>query len=421
MIEQGDVMHTRWTDRYAQRTQAMRSSMVRELLKLTAQPDVISFAGGLPGADLFPLDEFHAACGRVLNERGSHALQYSTTEGEPPLREMIARHTGRYGIVVNADNVLITSGSQQALDLIGKVFLNPGDHVLVERPTYLGALQAWNAYQAEYLTIDIDEQGMRTEDLEAALRGGPKFIYALPNFQNPTGVTLSLERRQALIRLADQHGVPILEDDPYGQLRYEGNHLPSLVTLDAEYRGLSGTGYSGNVLYVSTFSKTLAPGLRLGWIIGPSDVIQRLAQAKQGVDLHTSTLVQLLAYEVARSGFLDRHIRRLRRVYASRRDAMLSGMTKWFPTGVRWTTPAGGLFVWATLPESTDAAAILQHALARKVAFVPGASFFADGSGRNTMRLNFTSASVERIKEGIARLGRVLRRLIGSGSVPARS
>jgi 2-aminoadipate transaminase len=414
-------MQTRWTDRYAQRTQAVRSSVVRELLKLTTQPDVISFAGGLPGADLFPIDEFHAAWGRVLNEHGSHALQYSRTEGEHPLREMIARHTGRYGIGVNADNVLITSGSQQALDLIGKVFLNPGDHVLVERPTYLGALQAWNAYQAEYLPIDIDEQGMRTDDLDAALRGGPKFIYALPNFQNPTGVTLSLERRQALIRLADQHGVPILEDDPYGQLRYEGNHLPSLVTLDAEYRSLAGRGYSGNVLYLSTFSKTLAPGLRLGWIIGPSDVIQRLAQAKQGVDLHTSTLVQLLAYEVARSGFLDRHIRNLRNAYAARRDAMLSGMTRWFPPGVSWTPPAGGLFVWATLPESMDAAAVLRDALAERVAFVPGASFFADGAGQNTMRLNFTNASIEHIEEGIMRLGRVLRRLVGPDSVSARS
>jgi 2-aminoadipate transaminase len=402
----------------------MRSSTVRELLKLTTQPDIISFAGGLPGADLFPIDEFHAACRRVLNDWGSEALQYSATEGERPLREMIARHTGRYGIVVNADNVLITSGSQQALDLIGKVFLNPGDHVLVERPTYLGALQAWNAYQAEYLSVDVDDHGMRTEELEAALRGGPKFVYVLPNFQNPTGVTLSLERRRALIRLADQHGVPLLEDDPYGQLRYEGDHVPSLVTLDAEYRGLADAGYSGNVLYMSTFSKTLAPGLRLGWIIGPSDVIHRLAQAKQGVDLHTSPLVQLLVYEVARSGFLDRHVRRLRSVYAARRDAMLSAMSTWFPTGptgLSWTRPAGGLFIWATLPESMDATDILPEALAEKVAFVPGASFFADGSGKNTMRLNFTNASIERIEEGIARLGRVLGRLLESSQAAARS
>ena len=413
------VMQTRWTDRYAQRMQTMRSSTVRELLKLTTQPDIISFAGGLPGADLFPIDEFRAACWRVFRDSGSRALQYSATEGERPLRKMIARHTGRYGIVVNEDNVLITTGSQQALDLIGKAFLNPGDHVLVERPTYLGALQAWNAYQAEYLTVGIDDQGMRTDELEAALRGGPKFVYALPNFQNPTGVTLSLERRQALIRLADRHGVPLLEDDPYGQLRYEGDHVPSLVALDAEYRGLADAGYSGNVLYMSTFSKTLAPGLRLGWIIGPADVIRRLAQAKQGVDLHTSPLVQLLTYEVARSGFLDRHVRLLRLVYASRRDAMLAAMSTWFPTGpagLRWTRPAGGLFIWVTLPEGMDATDVLHEALAEKVAFVPGASFFADGSGKNTMRLNFTNASIERIEDGIARLGRVLRRFRQSSS-----
>ncbi len=321
---------------------------------------------------------------------------------------MVARHTARYGISVTSENVLITTGSQQALDLVGKVFLNPGDHVLVERPTYVGALQAWNAYQAEYLAVRIDEDGMRTDELDTALRGGPKFIYALPNFQNPTGVTLSLERRKALIRLADVHGVPILEDDPYGQLRYEGQHLPPLVTLDAEYRGLPGAGYSGNVIYISTFSKTLAPGLRLGWIVGPPDVIQHLAQAKQGVDLHTSSFTQLLAFEVARSGFLDLHVRRLRRAYAERRDAMLSAMARSFPSNVHWTRPQGGLFLWVTLPESVDAAELLKRALAERVAFVPGAAFFPDGSGRNTMRLNFTSRPPSEISEGIARLGRVL-------------
>jgi 2-aminoadipate transaminase len=410
-------MQTRWIDRYAQRTRGMRSSTVRELLKLTTQPDLISFAGGLPAADLFPLEEFLAATRAVLEARGAQALQYSTTEGEAPLREMIARHTRRYGIVVGPENVLVTSGSQQALDLIGKVFLNPGDHVLVERPTYLGALQAWSAYQAEYLGVDVDEEGMRPASLEAALRGGPKFIYALPNFQNPTGVTLSLQRRRELLRLADRHGVPILEDDPYGQLRYEGDHLPPLVALDAEYRGLSRESYSGNVLYLSTFSKTLAPGLRLGWIVGPPEVIRRLAQAKQGVDLHTSTLVQLLAHEVARSGFLDQHIRRLRRVYAARRDAMLAAMERSFPADVRWTRPAGGLFIWATLPESMDAASVLREALAEKVAFVPGAPFFPDGGGRNTLRLNFSNTDPEGIGDGIGRLGRVLHRLMPAGAV----
>ena len=404
-------MQTRWTERYALRTQSMKSSVIRELLKLTADPDVISFAGGLPGADLFPLDEFQAAADRVFRERGAHALQYSTTEGEPELREMIARHTTRYGIAVTAENVLITSGSQQALDLIGRVFLNPGDHVLVEAPTYLGALQAWSAYQAEYLTAGMDEHGMRIHELAAALRGGPKFIYALPNFQNPTGVTLTLDRRRELVRLADEHGVPILEDDPYGQLRYEGDHLPPLVTLDADYRGLRRSEYSGNVLYLSTFSKTLAPGLRLGWIIGPADVIRRLAQAKQGADLHTSTLVQLIAWEVARSGFLDQHVRRLRLAYRERRDAMLTAMAQHFPPEMTWTRPAGGLFLWATLPPALDATAVMKQALAEKVAFVPGAPFYPDGQGLHTLRLNFTAARPDVIAEGIARLGRVFTRM----------
>lgn len=390
----------------------MKSSVIRELLKLTAEPGVISFAGGLPGADLFPLEAFREAADRVIRDHGAHALQYSTTEGEQPLREMIARHTTRYGIGVTAGNVLITSGSQQALDLIGRVFLNPGDHVLVERPTYLGALQAWSAYQAAYLNVDMDADGIRMGELAAALRGGPKFVYALPNFQNPTGATLSLERRQELVRLADEHGIPILEDDPYGQLRYEGEHLPSLVTLDAAYRGLGTSAYSGNVLYLSTFSKTLAPGLRLGWVIGPADVIGRLAQAKQGADLHTSTFVQLLAYEVARSGFLDQHVRRLRVAYARRRDAMLAAMIRHFPPPVTWTTPAGGLFIWVTLPASLDAAAVLKAALQAQVAFVPGGPFFADGSGQQTLRLNFTNATEEVIETGISRLGRVLHALV---------
>jgi len=404
---------------------SMKSSMIRELLKLTTDPDVISFAGGLPAPDLFPLEEFRDAADRVLRDQGQQALQYSTTEGAPLLREMIARHTSRYGIAVTLDNVLVTSGSQQALDLIGRVFLNPGDHVLVERPTYLGALQAWSAYQAEYLSVDVDADGMRTDAAAAALRGGPKFIYALPNFQNPTGVTLSLERRRRLVGLADEHGVPILEDDPYGQLRYDADHLPPLVSVDAEHRGFGRGGYSGNVLYLSTFSKTLAPGLRLGWVIGPADVVHRLAQAKQGADLHTSIFVQLVAYEVARSGFLDHHVRRLRAAYRERRDAMLAAMAAHFPQSITWTRPLGGLFIWATLPNGLDAADLLRQALADKVAFVPGGVFFADGTGHNTLRLNFTAARPAVIEEGIACLGRVLARATAlsatTGGAPASS
>jgi len=407
-------MQTPWTERFAQRTQRMRSSAVRELLKLTDQPDLISFAGGLPAPDVFPVDRFQESTCRLLKEHGTKALQYSTTEGYRPLREMIARHSSRYGIVIEPENVLITSGSQQALDLIGKVFINPGDHLVVERPTYLGALQAWNAYQAEYINVPMDQDGMRPEELDTALRMGPKFIYALPNFQNPSGVTLSLERRHEVIRLADHYGAPIIEDDPYGQLRYEGDHVPSLVALDAQARSHNGAPYTGNIIYLSTFSKTLAPGLRLAWIVAPAEVIQKLVQAKQGADLHTSTFAQMLAFDVARGGFLDQHVKVIRAVYGARRDAMLKALDRYFPPEVTWTKPQGGLFLWATFPEDIDAAEVLKAALKEKVAFVPGTSFFADGTGRNTARLNFSYCDEKEIEDGIYRLSVALKAVLAA-------
>lgn len=417
-------MYTLWANRYALRTQRIRSSIIRELLKLTEKPDVISFAGGLPAPDVFPVEEFQAAAARVLEEHGSTALQYSTTEGYRPLREMIARHTARYGIVVKPENVLITNGSQQALDLLGRIFINPGDRILVERPTYIGALGAWNAYQAEYVGVPLDEEGLRTDLLEGALRVGPKFIYALPNFQNPTGVTLSLARRRELISLASRSGVPIIEDDPYGQLRYEGDHLPPLVVLEGKLRATDSDGcYSGNVIYLSTFSKTLAPGPRLGWVIAPVDVIEKLVQAKQGADLHTSTFTQMVAYEVAHGGFLDQHVRKIRAIYRKRRDAMLAALERYFPEGVEWTHPNGGLFLWVILPESLAAEQVLEVALEEeKVAFIPGGPFFPPEEEtqvmENTMRLNFSNASLGKIEEGIARLGRVLERVLERSSLP---
>lgn len=405
-------METLWSERFAQRTHGMRRSEVRELLKLTEQPGIISFGGGLPAPEVFPIREFEAACTRVLREQGARALQYSTTEGYRPLREMIARHTCRYGVTVTPENILITSGSQQALDLIGKVFINQGDHLLVERPTYLAALQAWNTYQAQYTAVPMDDDGLMTDALEAALRGGPKFIYALPNFQNPTGVTMSLERRRELVRLADHYGVPILEDDPYGQLRYEGEHLPSIVAVDSEYRSGNGKPYTGNVMYMSTFSKTLAPGLRLGWVTGPTDVIERLVQAKQGADLHTSTFTQMVAYEVAHGGFLDEHVKVIRRVYRERRDAMLAAMREFFPEGTTWTHPRGGLFLWVRFPEWLDAADVLRESVKEGVAFLAGAPFFFDRTNANTARFNFSNADPERIREGVRRIGVVLQRMI---------
>ncbi len=403
-------MHqTLWDDRYAMRTQRMKSSAIRELLKITELPGVISFGGGLPAPDVFPVEEFKAACIKVLTESGPQALQYGTTEGYTPLREMIARHSEKYLPGVTIDNILITSGSQQALDLIGKIFINRGDRILVESPTYLGALQAWNAYGAEYVSVPSDENGMMTEHLEAALRTGPKFIYVLPNFQNPTGATIPLERRKQLLALADRYGVPIVEDDPYGQIRYEGEHLPSVVTLDSGTRKTNGC-YVGNVIYLSTFSKILAPGIRLAWVIAPPEVIRKLVQAKQGTDLNTSAFNQITAYEVGRGGFLDKHVITIRDCYRERRNVMLDALTEHMPAGVKWTHPHGGLFLWATLPEGMDTTALLQDAVAEKVAYVPGTSFFANGGGENTMRLNFSYSKPDLINEGIARLGKVFKK-----------
>src|SRR5690348_7433507 len=400
------AMSTAWTSRYALRTKGIKGSAIRELLKITQRPEVISFAGGLPAPEVFPVERFQEACHKVLTANGSLALQYGATEGYEPLREMIAQNMARYGIRANVDNVLITSGSQQALDLIGKLLINSGDRVLVEAPTYLGALQAFNVYGAEYVSVPIDEDGLRTDLLEASLRSGPKFMYILPNFQNPGGTTLSEGRRHELVLLADKYGIPIIEDDPYGQLRYEGEHLPSLLVIDRENLRRD-NGYSiGNVIYLSTFSKTLAPGLRLGWIVAPGEVISKLVQLKQGADLHTSTFNQIVAYEVARDGFLDEHVRLIRRVYRERRDVMLEALQEFFPEECTWTRPQGGLFLWVTLPLGLYANELFKTALEENVAFVPGESFYAvpDELGERQLRLNFSNATPEKIREGIRRL-----------------
>ena len=402
-------MQTPWDYRYAQRTQRMKASAIRELLKFAEQPDMISFGGGFPAAEVFPVEEFKRACNYVLEHKGADALQYGGTDGYTPLREMIARHTISLGIKVDIDNILITSGSQQALDLLGKIFINRGDRILVESPTYLGALQAWNAYGAEYIAVPADENGMQTDLLEEALRIGPKFIYVLPNFQNPTGTTLPMDRRQKLVELADRYGVPIIEDDPYGQLRYEGEDLPAVELLDSQMRMSSGN-YTGNVIYLSTFSKILAPGLRLAWAIAPKEVIRKMSLAKQGTDLHTSTFNQIVAHEVGQHGFIDRHVKVIQETYRERRNAMLDALEEHMPAGVTWTKPNGGLFLWVTLPEKINSTEMLQEAIAEKVAYVPGEFFYPDGSGKNTMRLNFSFCKPEIINEGISRLGKALKK-----------
>jgi 2-aminoadipate transaminase len=391
---------TDWEAALATRTKRMKRSVIRELLKLTEKPDVISFAGGLPAPEVFPVREFRESSAFVLEECPERALQYSSTEGFPPLRKYLAEKVGKYGVPAVCENILITNGSQQALDVLGKVFISPGDTVLVEAPTYLGALQAWNAYEPRFVTIPLDEDGMQVDMLDEVLEREPvKFIYVLPNFQNPAGTTMPMERREKLVEVAAKHKVFIVEDDPYGELRFEGEDIPPIISLHKE-----------NVIYLGTFSKTLAPGIRLGWIIAPEVVMDKLVQAKQGSDLHTGTFVQMLAYDIASRGILKRHVQTIRKVYRERRDVMLEAMEEHFPEQTSWTRPQGGLFLWARCPEGVDTAQLMEKALEQKVAFVPGFAFYPDGErGRNAMRLNFSCMGPDKIREGIERLGRVLK------------
>jgi 2-aminoadipate transaminase len=404
-------MQTNWEQRYARRMSNIKASFIRELLKVTQQPDVITFGGGFPASELFPIEKVRAACEKVLKENGQKALQYTTTEGYPPLRQWLADRLAQYGINVGADNVLITSGSQQALDFIGRVLLDEGDRILIESPTYLGALQAWNAYGAKYETVNTDDNGIVPEDFEVKIGTNVKFAYILPNFQNPMGVTLPLERRQKLVKIAAERGVPIIEDDPYGQLRFEGEPVKPLCVLDGELRkNDSDKTYNGNVVYISTFSKTLAPGLRMGWVVGHPDLIRKMVIAKQGTDLQCSTFDQYITYELVTEGFLDEHINLIRRVYKERRDAMIEAFEEFMPDGTTWTVPQGGLFLWLRLPEGCDALELFPLAIEEKVAYVPGIPFYPNGGPRNTMRLNFSAAAPERIREGVHRLSVMIKR-----------
>ena len=390
---------TDWNEVLAERTEHMKSSIIRETLKLMATPGLISLAGGMPAPELFPVREFQDACRYVLEKNGVQALQYSVTEGYGPLRQFLVDKMRKYGVPAEEENVLIVNGSQQALDLIGKVFLNPGDKVLTDGPTYLGAIQAWQAYEAQLVTVPLDDDGTRVDMIEDILkRESVKFIYCLPNFHNPAGVTLSSERRRKLVDLAARYGVFIVEDDPYGELRFEGDDITPVVVMHKE-----------NTVYLSTFSKTLSPGIRLGWIAAPAKVIGRLVQAKQGADLHTSIFVQMVANDICQRGFLRQHVKRIRDTYRERCGVMLSAIQKYFPAGVHWTRPQGGLFLWVMLPEGLDSMELLKAALAEKVAFIPGSAFYPKSEdGKNALRLTFSTASPEMIEEGIRRLGRAI-------------
>ncbi len=402
-------MSTDWNARCARRMEWMTTSIIREILEVAQSPDVISMAGGWPEADLFPVEQLDEVCHHVLTHTPRESLQYGLTGGFPPLRQALAEYMTQLGVPAKMENVVITSGSQQALDLMGRIFLEEGDTVLVENPTFLGALQSFKAYGVKFAGVPVGEDGLDVDELEELLdTTHPKFMYLIPNFQNPSGVTTSLERRVKVVGVADRMGVPILEDDPYGVLRFEGEHVPSLIALDSARfpENAQAGGYvKGNVVYLSTFSKTLAPGLRVAWAVCPPEIGQRFVMAKQGADLHTNSLAQTIAYEFIRRGWLPGQIRRIRETYRQRRDAMCEAIAAHFPEQVRYTRPQGGLFLWVTLPDEIDAVDLLEDAAKLNVAFVPGSPFFVDGSGTNTLRLCFASVPPQVIREGIRRLG----------------
>jgi 2-aminoadipate transaminase len=389
---------------FAQRTAHLRASTIREMLKVTQQPDVISFGGGLPAPELFPTAGIARAANAVMERLGPTALQYSVTEGIPEMRIWVAeRLTRRFGRIFEAESVQIVNGSQQGLDLVGKIFLDPGDHVVLEDPSYLGAIQAFDAYQTRYLTVDTDEDGLIPDSLERVLKRAdpfPKFLYLVPNFQNPTGRTLSGRRREIVVRICEHFGLPIVEDDPYCELRFEGNDLPSLISYDS----------TAPIIYSGTGSKILAPGMRVAWLVIPDEEIrEKVVLAKQGADLHSGTFAQYVFHEYASDGdAFDAHVRMIAQTYAHRRGVMAEALAEFMPEGARFTRPAGGMFLWVTVPE-VDTAELLRISAESKVVFVPGVYFYPGRDVHDGMRLNFSNASEKNIRVGVERLAHAIR------------
>lgn len=384
--------------KFSERAQQLQSSVIREILKVTQRPEVISFAGGLPSPDTFPVEQMRAAFDYVLSTNGKAALQYGPTDGYTPLREFIAHSLskGSAGVEIKADQILMVSGSQQGLDLVGKVLLDEGSKALVETPSYLGALQAFSVYRPKFVSVDTDDHGLIPSSV-AEKGEGAGLVYTLPNFQNPTGRTLSVERRIELVETCARMHLPLLEDDPYGALCYRGEPLPKMLTMNPN-----------GVIYMGSFSKVLTPGIRLGYVVAPRPLIRKLEQAKQAADLHTATLTQMVVYEVIKDGFLDKHIPTIRSLYSRQCDIMLDALSKHFPAGVTWNKPDGGMFLWVKLPEQIDCMELSMEAIAQNVAFVPGAPFYAGVPETNTMRLSFVTVPPERIYEGIERLGKLI-------------
>jgi 2-aminoadipate transaminase len=381
---------------FSQRAQRLQSSAIREILKVTMRPEIISFAGGLPSPATFPVERMRAAYDSVLSRQGKVALQYGPSDGYAPLREWIAESVSIAGARILPEQVLMLSGSQQGLDLLAKVLIDEGSRVLVETPSYLGALQAFSLYSPQFVSVPTDDSGL-LPDAVGTLGHGARMLYALPNFQNPTGRSLSVERRVSLVETCARMGLPLIEDDPYGALSYRGDPLPKMLTMNPD-----------GVIYMGSFSKVLTPGIRLGYVIAPLVLTRKLEQAKQAADLHTAQLTQMVVHEVVKDGFLTDHIPTIRTLYATQCQAMLAALTEFFPAGVTWTRPEGGMFIWITLPGHIDSMQLLDEAVAQNVAFVPGAPFYANVPEQNTLRLSFVTVPPEQIREGIAKLGKLI-------------
>jgi len=387
---------------FARRMSTVHRSFIREILKVTADPEIISFAGGLPNPELFPVEAMDKASREVFAEIGASALQYSTTEGDAGLRAIIAKRYEGRGLTVNPDHILVTTGSQQILDICAKVFLDKGDRVVIERPGYLGAIQAFSIFEPEFVTISLESDGPNLAELEAALKDGAKCFYAVPNFQNPSGVSYSLEKRKAVAALMDRYEVLFVEDDPYGELRFMGEDLPSVYSFCKKPGILCGS-----------FSKIAAPGFRIGWVVAPEKAVyDKLVIAKQASDLHTSTVSQAIMRRYMETNDIESHVGLIRERYGRQRACMVEMIGRHFPEGVTITEPEGGMFLWVTLPESISSMDLFDIAIKEKVAFVPGRPFYVDGSGENTLRLNFSNSDEARIEEGIARLGKAIKAML---------
>lgn len=390
---------------FSKRVPAKGNDAVGSILAAAADPKIISFAGGLPAPELFPVKEMQAAVDKVFEEHGREAMQYGAAKGVTALRETILDHVAeKENIHAQLDNVLVTTGSEQVLDLVGKAFVNPGDTVLIEEPTYLCALDVFKSYGANFVSVPMDEDGLRMDALEETLKQHPeaKLLYTVPNFQNPTGRTLTAARRQKLVELAEKYDFFVLEDNPYGEIRFAGQHVPAVKSYDQNDR----------VFYMSTFSKTLAPGFRLGWVVAPKEVVDQLTVLKQSADLHTDNLVQYAVAQFFVDNDVDAHVAEISKLYGHRKDLMAAGIKKYFPAGVKSTDPEGGMFLWVEVPGVDDTVALFKECLKHNVAFVPGDPFFAGKPQPGAFRLNYSNMSDEQIDTGLQRLGEALKQAV---------